>query len=515
MIFTILVGVLLVLGYLLNDYLFSYWSKLGFKQLEPTFLVGNAGALMKLKVSMGEYFQDLYNKHKDSKILGIYFMYRPILVVTDAKIVQDIMIRDFTSFHDRPMPVDEQNDPLSAHLFNIPGQKWRDLRVKLSPTFTSGKLKGMFPIIKSCGKTLEDYLANNMKKGVDVVEFRDLMARFNTNIISSVAFGIDNDCINDPDHLFRRMGAKVFETSFSNGAKGLISFLAPNLFHKFGLKVVDKDVEEFIFSIVKQTVEYREQKNFSRNDFMQLLIQLKNQGYVSVDKESEEKVEKTQESNKKLDLSELAAQAFVFFVAGFETSSSTLSFCLFELARNPEIQKKVQAEVDKVFKSHPIEEITYDMLSDLKYLENCVDETLRKYPIVPVHFRTATRDYKVADSNLTIPKDSAVMIPVLGFHRDPEIYENPMQFNPERFVNSSHGNGNSKGLFYTPFGDGPRNCIGMRLGKLTTKLGLALIMWKFSMELNDKDMVDKELEFHPNQFVLTPLKPFNIKITQR
>jgi cytochrome P450 family 6 len=116
------------------------------------------------------------------------------------------------------------------------------------------------------------------------------------------------------------------------------------------------------------------------------------------------------------------------------------------------------------------------MMNDLKYLENCIDETLRKYPGLPFHIRNATRDCKIAGSNLTIPKDTAVMISVLGFHRDPEIYENPMQLKPERFENSLQGNGKTKGLFYTPFGDGPRNCIGMKLGKLVTKLGLALIM---------------------------------------
>lgn len=64
-------------------------------------------------------------------------------------------------------------------------------------------------------------------------------------------------------------------------------------------------------------------------------------------------------------------------------------------------------------------------------------------------------------------------------------------------------------------GDGPRNCIGMRMGKLTSKLGLALVLSKFNVELADNSMKDKELEIHPKQFILTPLKEFNLKITPR
>lgn len=149
-----------------------------------------------------------------------------------------------------------------------------------------------------------------------------------------------------------------------------------------------------------------------------------------------------------------------FLLKGFETSSSTMSFCLFELARRFDIQKKAQEEVDKIFKKTGSKEITFDMLGEMKYLESCIDETLRKYPIVPVHFREATKDYKVANSDLMIPKGTSVFIPVLGFHRDPEIYDDPMDFKPERFFDSSHGNGKVKGVFYTPFGTGPRNCIG-------------------------------------------------------
>jgi cytochrome P450 family 6 len=194
-----------------------------------------------------------------------------------------------------------------------------------------------------------------------------------------------------------------------------------------------------------------------------------------------------------------------------------LSYCLFEIARRPEIQRKIQDEIDRALKASGSDDFTYENLHEMKYLECCIDEALRLYPPVPFHLRTATKDYKIADSNLTIPKGTAVYIPVLGFQRDPEIYENPMEFRPERFLESPNGGGKSKGIFYSPFGDGPRNCIAMRMGKLTAKIGLAVIMSKFNLELADKELVTKPLEFNSSsaQFVLTPLNKFNIKVTAR
>lgn len=108
------------------------------------------------------------------------------------------------------------------------------------------------------------------------------------------------------------------------------------------------------------------------------------------------------------------------------------------------------------------------------------------------------------------------MIPVLGIHRNPDIYENPMEFRPERFLESSTGSTKTtKGCYYLPFGDGPRNCIGMRMAKVVTKMGMATVLTKFNIELDDLSLADKELEIDPAQFIHTPLKPFKLKLTPR
>lgn len=190
-----------------------------------------------------------------------------------------------------------------------------------------------------------------------------------------------------------------------------------------------------------------------------------------------------------------------------------MSYCLLEFAKNLRLQKKVQDEIDGVLKKAGIGNLTYEMLNEMKFLECCIDETLRKYPSAPVLFRECTKDYKI--DNLVIPKGSSIFIPVLGFQRDPKIFDNPLEFRPERFLNSSNGGGNSDGCFYMPFGDGPRNCIGTRLGKLTVKLGLVTVLSKFSVRLEDNEMANKELEFSPSSFILAPLKDYNLKIESR
>jgi cytochrome P450 family 6 len=141
--FFVVICLVLVLIYLVNKYLLSYWSRHGFKQIEPVFLFGDAKKTLTLNLSIGVFFGELYEKYKSHRVIGVYMSYLPILVVNDPLLVQDILVKNFNTFHDRPMPVEEVKDPLSGHLFSLAGQKWRDLRIKLSPTFTSGKLKGM------------------------------------------------------------------------------------------------------------------------------------------------------------------------------------------------------------------------------------------------------------------------------------------------------------------------------------------------------------------------------------
>ncbi|KAG5682993.1 hypothetical protein PVAND_012305 [Polypedilum vanderplanki] len=509
--FIIAITLLVSSLYLINQYFFNYWKKRNFAYAEPSFLIGNLGKMLSMKVSFNEFMADLYKKHKNKKYFGIYFSYRPALVVNDPEIIQQIIIKEFQSFHDRPMPINEENDPIAQNLFFLKGKKWRDLRVKLTPIFTSNKLKAMFPILNDCGNVLIAYIDENLRKRNNVLDFKDLLSRLTTNIISSVAFGVESDCINDRENYFRKIGTSIFTGSIKRAFLNFMTILLPNVMIKLKMKFATKELEDFFLSLVTETIEYREKNNIVRNDFMQLMIQLKNQGYVTADKD-DTKVENENEQITKLTLDDIVAQTFVFFSAGFETSSSTMAFTLYELCKNQEILRKVQKEIDA--KMNGEKELTYDMINDMKYLDCCIDETLRKYPLVPI-FRVTTKDFKIPEYDDIVEAGTPIHIPILGLHRDPEIFENPLEYKPERFLDSPNGNGKAKGLFYFPFGDGPRSCIGARMGKLQAKLGLAVLLRQYNFEFNDKNLYNGEIEFDPKQLSMSMKKNLELKVSAR
>jgi len=132
------------------------------------------------------------------------------------------------------------------------------------------------------------------------------------------------------------------------------------------MKVLPNDITDFFLSAVKNTVDYRLKNGIKRNDFIDQLIEIR-----AEDQEAARKG-KGIDLSKGLTLEQMAAQAFVFFVAGFETSSSTMSYCLYELALQPEIQQRVREEIESVLANEEGGKLNYDALGRMSYLDQVV-----------------------------------------------------------------------------------------------------------------------------------------------
>lgn len=365
----ILSGIILLIYFLLQR-TYSYWNRKDIQTLpEVHYLFGHFKRLILQKLSFGQLLKELYER-TDEPFVGIYGILRPKLLICDPELIKKILIQDFSHFTDRGINSNEDYDPFSATLFALPGERWRNMRSRLSPAFSSGKLKAMFPTIVNCCSTLESYLNKLTEDGHSVLDVCEMSVRLTINVIASFAFGIEVDSINEPNNDFRFYGCKVVEFNFWKGFKLAILMVQPKLLSLFRIKTVDIDLEKFIKSTIKKNIEYREQNNVSRRDFFQLLIQLRNTGTIQSDN-NWQAVAKVDENQHKLTPNEISAQVYFFYLAGFETTATTISYCMFELAKNQVIQKNVHEEIDNVLSKYN-GEISSESIADMKYLDACI-----------------------------------------------------------------------------------------------------------------------------------------------
>lgn len=350
---TVTVG---LVGFLLVRHRYGFWKRHGVPHIKPKFPFGNR---TKATRQLSLLIDDFYIKLKDTKcpLFGMYFMQSPIAVVSSLELVKNVLIKDFQYFEDRGIYSNEVADPLSAHLFAVGGEKWRKLRYELSPTFSSGKMKYMYRTMFEVGSQLEECLGNLVGNGEVQMEVKDLLARFTTDVIGSCAFGIKCNSLANPNAEFREMGKMIFGKPRHSAVVSSMIGSYQEIARWLGVKIIRDDVSAFFMKIVRETVAYREENHVHRGDFMDLLIALKN-------KEKDW-----------FKLEEIAAQAFIFFFAGFETSSTTMMFALYELALNLDMQRRLRKEIEDVLQKND-GKFTYEAMMDMKYLKQVINGNL-------------------------------------------------------------------------------------------------------------------------------------------
>ena len=295
-----LLSFILAAVYIYFKWSFTYWKKRNVPYIEPIFPFGNFIDRALARKPLGVVCTDIYNKLEGHKYGGAYLFNSPRIFVRDPDFIKDVLVKDFSTFHDRGLYMNEEIEPLSGHLFFLRGIKWRNLRVNLTPTFTSGKLKMMFQRFVDCGKGLQTCLEEVGEKG-EVTEIKEVLARFSTDIISSCAFGIECNCLKNENAEFRQWGRKIFEPSLKQLIIMMLSGIAPIVLDTLKLSPIDSEISKYFRNMVQETVEYREKNNVKRNDFLQLLIQLKNKVLLDDEQKTEDQ---SNETNKNTETAE-------------------------------------------------------------------------------------------------------------------------------------------------------------------------------------------------------------------
>ncbi|XP_064171797.1 cytochrome P450 3A27-like isoform X2 [Anguilla rostrata] len=378
--------------------------------------------------------------------------------------------------------------------------EWKRIRSVLSPSFTSGRLKEMFAIMTQHSNNLIKSLQKKVNHD-ESVEVKDFFGSYSMDVVTSTAFSVDIDSLNNPGDPFVAHIKKMVKFDLLNPFLLLVvlfPFLTP-LMEKLGVSLFPTSSADFFLDSLRKIKADREKNvHKSRVDFLQLMVdsQISEEGATS----TEEK------SGKGLTDHEILSQALIFIFAGYETSSSSLSFIAYLMATRRDIQKKLQDEIDEVFPNKA--PIKYEAMMQMEYLDMVINESMRMYPI---GLRVERMCKKTVEINgVTIPKGTVIAIPAYSLHHDPTLWPEPETFKPERF--SKDNKESIDPYAYLPFGAGPRNCIGMRFAVIMMKLALVQILQNFSFAVCEDTPIPLELEA---QGFLQPKKPIKLKLVPR
>ncbi|KAM7348829.1 cytochrome P450 6v1 isoform 1-T3 [Cochliomyia hominivorax] len=494
---------------------YVYWQRRRVKFVQPTHLLGNLKDVLKMQNSFALQLRDYYFNERFTRepLVGIYLFHQPALLLRDLQLVRQVLIEDFVNFSHRFSKCDGHQDKMGAlNLFFARNPEWRDIRTKLAPVFTTAKMKQMFSLMEEIGYDLETYLAKltkDMKHTGDgpIVQIKDICDLYNTDMIASIAFGLRTYSLRNTYRAqLCRHSHEMFYISFRRAIDLCLIFIVPKLVNLVRPKLFTAEHTEFLRNLVVSMLEDRRRYGGLRNDLIEVLLTFKMEAELNKDK-----------SHFTHQQEYLVAQAATFQLAGIQTCASTLAFALYELARQPKLQERLHLEIrETIGKKEPPNSLNFERVEKMPYLSMVVEETLRKYPVVPFLERECTPLNKRRfvsfrpHAECMARRGMPVYISNLALHYDPQYWPNPEHFDPERF-SPDHKKSHTP-LSYLPFGAGPHHCIAQVLAQLQLKLGLIHFLNRHRVEVCDKTV--DSIKFDKRYALLTQEGGIYLKLVE-
>lgn len=477
---------------------FSQLEKMGIRHPKPLPFIGNVLLFQK---GFWKGANEIIRTY--GPITGYYLGRRPMILLADPEAVKQVLQKDFASFTNR-MKMNLVTKPMSDCLLCLRDETWKRVRSVLMPTFSASRMKEMCPLInQGC-----DVLVGNLQRYADSGEPCDVhrgYACYTMDIVSSVAFGTKVDSQKDPDHPLVQNSKKFLELFTPFRPLILLTLAFPFIMIPIARCLPNKKrdkINSFFRKTIKEMITLRDQQptNERRRDFLQLMLDARdtaalysvdhfdvvNQADLAAPHNLTEETpggETAKKSTKRLTEDEILGQAFLFLIAGYDTTCSLLSFTTYLLATNPQCQEKLLKEVDEFSETH--EGADYNTVHDLPYMDMVISESLRMYPPAFRFAREAGRNCTIMGCK--IPAGTVLEIPVSCMQNDPQYWPEPEKFKPERFTAEEKQKQHQ--FAYLPFGAGPRSCIGMRLAILEAKITLYRILQKFRFETSTRTQI--------------------------
>ncbi|XP_067216694.1 probable cytochrome P450 6a17 isoform X2 [Linepithema humile] len=389
-------------------------------------------------------------------------------------------------------------EPLSHQIFYMNTDEVQPIRAKVSPIFTPSKLKSIVPLLLQRSEIFKDWLDTLLLQN-EQINYSQVTAKYTADLSATCLFGYDMQTLGDGEskvlqYIKKKMNANKLKIMLIDLLPDIVIY--NKLYDLLGYYMFNNAEElHFFTELVKDIDGYRKKYGIVRHDITDAVMKLQENG----------KLIKPESTN-----NFIAANMFAFFFAAYETSSVTMTHTMYELAVNQSIQDRLRKEIKSVRAANnrkKAEEITYDDINTMSYLDAVFKETLRKYPVIELLKRQASSAYTFRNSKVTIPKNQLIGIPVHGIHYNSEIYPKPEVYDPERFMGEAAKSRPS--MYFLPFGHGPRNCIGERFGILQTKISLITIVENYKIDTCENTQI-----VHNKEIIVQQTARMYLKLTK-
>jgi len=465
---------------------FDFFKKRGIPFAKPSFPYGSKNAAEVLTGKTSFFHVDKLlaesEEFKNEKVFGYFMMGQPNFVINDEEIAKRVMVKDFDHFseirHMGYKGTSKENKLYHHMLTSLPGDEWKKVRALLTPCFSGSKLKLMLPYLKKVGAQLCEYVSKHTGEEFDA---RDLFSKYSLDGLASAAYGIELNSFEDPDSVFRKTvltlaGAPGYGSPWDI-PRFILQTIAPSIAKLFKLPMFPEKPCLFVANVVEQAIKQRKESGAKRNDFIDLALEeMKGELGQSLSQDEKELI--------------IVANLLVLFFVGFDSTSISLGQICQKLIVHPEVQDKLLEEIDSVLAEE--DEIEWETFQKIPYLDQVILESLRHENIQCAHERLCTKDYKIPDTEITIPKGRHVKIYFGKFENSEKNFVNPHKFDPENF----NPENNYNKFAAMAFSQGPRNCIGYRYAMTTMKISLLSLLRRHRVVASEKTNLGK-LELDP------------------
>lgn len=351
----------LLFGYWNVNQIYTIWLKNNIPFEKAQFPYGNIKDVGTTK-NIFELTNNLYQRmKKQAPLAGFHVFTNAAVVITDLDVVNKILVTDSHLFMDRGMYVND--GPLSANLFNLDGPKYKAIHSKVMPLFSSEKAKMMFHSVEQLADRLTNYFSDCLEGRAMDMNLQDVFSRYSTDVMGTLFLGTDCNSLQNEKAELSLYSKKYLVKGRERGLKHFFRNTYQATAKQLKMMEIPESVSEFFMRTVKSSIDTRGKTNTKVTDLIDLLIQLKNAGELN---------ESSDEKSGSITVDEAIATAFVLYVAGYETTLTTLTFCLYEMSKTREIQETLRRHIMQVFQ-HNNDKSNYDTINDIPYLDQVIN----------------------------------------------------------------------------------------------------------------------------------------------